>query len=391
MMVLSGKYQLQSTGALLLDGVAPTCGELSAGVNSVGNGRNLTGISVETVRDIFRIRMYAEGKYFAFNPVRTQASLFDQWNKFDEYSWNKRAIEILQLKQWDENALKQLISPYRQHWLELIENERVKQEKPLKQLIAIIDHEFTVDEKKFIEQVQAKTLSSDVEMPESLQSVFSCVSEIPIWGYDSEKRSCRKDSLCHHLPQYYRKGFWKWADLIHQVFKVKLLGEEEYRLNEYNELPWRRQHRIEDFPLMCLTEEVKPLFEQHLTNIEIGYRRIVSAVASDAPPKIQIPLDDAIRSLMTHPIPLIFASTVVRPSPSDSSENPEEYLVNRPVALGRDGCNILFTDTSESREKLAALLPEHLKGEVEIHLFEGLDVGKIPLIHAPSQVEIIKE
>jgi hypothetical protein len=66
-----------------------------------------------------------------------------------------------------------------------------------------------------------------------------------------------------------------------------------------------------------------------------------------------------------------------------------EYALDTPTKLGKDGSDILFTDTHESRERIRAVLPEHLQKEIEIHLFEELDVSGTPLIHAPHQITSI--
>lgn len=66
--------------------------------------------------------------------------------------------------------------------------------------------------------------------------------------------------------------------------------------------------------------------------------------------------------------------------------NVQEHLLNNPVKLGSGGIDILFTDTEESKQRIYELLPEDLKEEIEIHLFNELEVD-MPLIHAPYQID----
>jgi hypothetical protein len=64
-----------------------------------------------------------------------------------------------------------------------------------------------------------------------------------------------------------------------------------------------------------------------------------------------------------------------------------EYHLDRPVPLGKGGCDLLFTDTEESKILMESLLPEHLKAQITIHLFKDLDVGSIPLVHHYDQID----
>ncbi|MBS0606336.1 MAG: hypothetical protein JSR57_05240 [Verrucomicrobia bacterium] len=478
MMSLMEQPQLQCTGALLAQGIAPMCGEL---INGVGTkGVNMRSLSVETIRDIGRVKGYSTmcpfdpsrfnqlqnpllsiipiGKYelenFAIklqtwkvkDPMGFQKALAPErpanlllinalqdrikslrsscfemeqqlaqdpkrfshfqeslerttlviedlntiiatlssgqdlkslptasdisWqdlrkaicipysNLSSEDSWNRTAIQLRQLQQWNYTAFAQEILPHREEWLLSLDEERRKSEQPLRHLIAIIDHNFTPEEKQFISDAIDKKLAIDTQIPASLQPLFATMNEIPtFWSSTNFDVSTLKREI-----GFYRTGSYRWSDIIERTLSAKIRGEEESML-----------------------QKMKPIYENELHIIGRNYRYIISALQNDQP-TIQIPQDENTRSLITEPIPVIFSSTAVKPKPF-LPQLRSEYVVSHPVPLGKGGCDILFTDTPESRERIKAILPVHLNREIEIHLIEELDVGSIPLIHAPDQID----
>ncbi|MGE0669393.1 MAG: hypothetical protein AB7H48_04610 [Parachlamydiales bacterium] len=357
MMLLSDNFQLKCTGALLADRIAPMCGELTVGISN--KGINNANVSVETVRDIDRIKSYTTIAYF--NPKHL-GHLFNltSYSLFMESQWNKRTIELLQLKQWDYEAFVQGIVPHRDAWLAGLDQERQKQEKPLRQLIAMIEHDFTAEEQEFLHTYRSTGPTCALPMPLSLQPIFSSAADIPRAGEVSIGFSI--NSVKNEVA-YSRSGSSTWLELLIKTLDTKLEGGRQDHL-----------------------DQLKPIFIKKLDRIQAGHQRIVAELMSDAPPAVQIPTDEHIRSLITDPAPIIFASTSVKPKPSHPDPNPMEYLLDTPVYLGEEGCDILFTNTEESRERIRAVLPEHLKNEIEVRLFEELDFGKLPLIHGPSQI-----
>jgi hypothetical protein len=333
------------------------CGELTVGISN--KGINNANVSVETVRDIERIKSYAGIAYF--NPKHLE-HLFNlkSYSLFIEPQWNRRTIELMQLKQWNYEAFAQGIVPHRATWLEGLDQERQKQEKPLKLLIAMIEHDFTSEEKEFLYTYRTIGPLYPLPMPLSLQTVFSSAADIPRAGEVSIGFSI---NAIKNEVAYSRSGSSTWLELLIKTLDTKLEGGHQDHL-----------------------DQLKPIFAKELDKIQAGHQRIASELMSDAPPAIVIPIGEHIRSLITDPSPIIFASTTVKPKPSHPDPNPMEYLLDTPVYLGKEGCDILFTDTEESRKRIKAILPEHLREGIEVRLFEELDVGEAPLIHAPFQI-----
>ncbi|MBS0651897.1 MAG: hypothetical protein JSR39_00035 [Verrucomicrobia bacterium] len=357
MMLLSGNFQLKCTGALLADRIAPMCGELTVGISNIGV--NNANVSVETVRDIERIKSYAGIAYFS---PKHLAHLFDlkSYNLFMESQWNRRTIEILQLKQWDYHAFAHGIVPHRAAWLEGLDQEKQKQEKPLRQLLAWIEHDFTSEEKEFLDAYRSTGPTCSIPMPSSLLPIFPSVMDIPRTGEVSIGFSV---NTVKNEVAYIRRGCSSWTELQIKTLDTKLEGGQQEHL-----------------------DQLKTIFIKQLDLIQAGHQRIVSELMSDAPPAVQIPSDEKVRSLITDPAPIIFASTTVKPKPSHSDINPMEYLLDTPVSLCEKECGILFTDTEGSRDRIRSVLPEHLREEIEVRLFDELQVGELPLIHAPFQI-----
>ncbi|MBS0651481.1 MAG: hypothetical protein JSR93_10005 [Verrucomicrobia bacterium] len=321
----------------------------------LANGEDLTIATESDPYYTFPLSDYKFQKNVA--KIREPYSLLSE-----EDGWSRKAVQIIQMKQWEPPLFQQIVLPNRNEWLISLEKERAQQEKPLKQLLAIIDHTFTEEEIAFISNQRdgsSSRNSNKVEMPSSLQDVFANPSDIP------KKSRCGinfgVDAVYREIS-HYREGNYQWSALIDTMLSSRLYGSN--------------------------MDEYKPVFEEELERIERGFNHIAAAL-SDAPAVIEIPQDEAVRSLITQPVPIIFSSSTIRPKPIAAGPNPSEYALDTPTKLGKDGSDILFTDTHESRERIRAVLPEHLQKEIEIHLFEELDVSGVPLIHAPHQITSI--
>lgn len=276
-----------------------------------------------------------------------------------ENTWTGCAVQVMQLKQWNPQLFKDTILPVQNEWLASLEKERIQQEKPLRQMLAMIDHTFTEEEITFILNQRKESSSNNFsldEMPQSLQSIFPTPKDIPensAWGCNFDFNSVQRELWL------YREGHYRWGPLMKTVLNNRLSGNN---LDVY-----------------------KPLFEMELDRIERGFTHISMAL-SDMPAVVQIPQDESVRSLITQPIPIIFSSTTIQPKPISADPNPSEYILDAPAKLGKGGCDILFTDSEESKQRILAVLPEHLQEEIEIHLFDELKVDNLPLIHAPNQI-----
>ncbi|MBS0620216.1 MAG: hypothetical protein JSS61_02005 [Verrucomicrobia bacterium] len=404
MILLSGQIHLQCTGALLQQGIAPMSGEINEGIRPTGV--NMTRISCETIRDIPRIMSYTQLHRFhadqfidlthpwhrllpdsdlgipAFTAQLQQWKILDpttyetarlidaiklkknphlkslqkqlergeefpiyeelnedwEWRRLrrgitdphysnTEYQrWNELAVKLIRLKQWDGEAFEKYIPPLRDKWLERIESVRQEVEKPLKSLIDLIEKPLTDEE--------ATSPDSDFTIP---------TLKIRLLEY----------GIAHE--DYFKK------DLMAHTIAAKSAGRQD------------------------LLDEMKPLYLQELAIVEARYHLFRQALTQ--PPTIRIPDDERLRSLITDPIPLIFASTTIHPSPYGlPGKKPYEYVVDGPIPLGAQGCNLLFTNTLKAKERLEAALPTPLKEEITIHLFDRLDANGVPLAPAPFQI-----
>ncbi len=295
----------------------------------------------------------------------------------DNQIWTKRAIELLQLKQWDPSAFMEQIVPRREEWLRCLEKERSKHEIPLQQIIALIEHEFSIEEISFLRNHRHPIISrfnalwswafGEPSFPQTLRSIFPSLEAIPRYNSDSVEYLAGVHENIEHYRENEQPEWgtqYKWSKLFETILKVKI-GE----LNDEIDL-----------------QGLLPLLRKELSMIESDYRPLYEALMNDTP-TLCIPPDEKTRSLITDPIPLIYASTTVTPQPHEGRTPPDEYLLVNPIPLGRGGIDIIFTDTEESKERLRTILPPHLREEIEIHLLSELEVDGIPLIHAPYQIE----
>ena len=360
MMALTGKYELQSTGQLLSQGIAPMCGELRRG-GLTSTGVNVRFVSVETVRGAKRVAQYSSMP--PFNPDRI---IFHHRFplKLKKDDWISFALETRQLQQWDFEAYQQHYSSFLEQGLKSMQEHKDEQEQPLQWIIALIDHPFTDEEKIFVQDALDGKLPAGTPAPSSLAHLFTLSDEIP----HLPQLLTTLDNTLNCYKDYYQFGFRSvdWAEFLHGNLKAKLDPTQE----------------------LLLRKDARAFYQSHLKHTAQIYEFALSLLKNPAP-VIKIPSDEKIRSLMTQPIPLIFSSTSVKvfPFKGDAYEA-NEYLLTKPTPLGKGGCDILFTDTEKSKAKLLAILPDPLKEEIEIHLFDELNVGPIPLIHQLNMIEL---
>ncbi|MBS0620187.1 MAG: hypothetical protein JSS61_01845 [Verrucomicrobia bacterium] len=277
--------------------------------------------------------------------------------------WSRTALQLLQLKQWDEPFFQEHIPPIRARWIEEIDKVKKKSETPLRQLISLIECDFTLDELDFLKNQQAGTLDADTELPAKLQSIFPSCSAIPRPNHPFWSLTSFQKATIQHQMRYYRNGSYRWSDLIIKTIRQKIKGSRQEHL-----------------------DNIKPIFEAELDLIDKVYRHLISAFQNDAPPAVTIPTDPNTRALITNPIPIIFASTTIRPRPSSHHKNPHEYVLDGPAPLGSHGIDIVFTNTQDSVEKLRKLIPPQHREQIQLLLFNHLECGKTPLIHSPLQI-----
>jgi hypothetical protein len=357
LMAAANNYEIQPTGRLLERGIAPLCGELYRGGLAV-QGVNVKFVSTETVRSIGRVMNYTSMS--PFNPNRLTFHL-DSPLKLGKDSWVCFALEALQLQQWDIETYFKKYDSLRQQALRLIPEEMQQLVEPLRKVIALIDHPFSEEEKVFVQDALAGKLPAGTPVPSSLLPLFRSSDEIPYFP----SLFMTLEHTLEYYQHYFQYGQGDWKEFLY--------GNLQAKLNPANE--------------EALSNQAKPYYENCLEVYHRNYEFALSLL-KEVKPQISVPAEEKIRALITQPIPIIFSSTCVKFSPhkGDAFEA-HEYLLTKPIPLGKHGANILFTDTEESKAKLRAILPEQLREEVDIHLFDELNVGPIPLMHDIRMVE----
>ncbi|MFQ5728853.1 MAG: hypothetical protein ACE5GN_00640, partial [Waddliaceae bacterium] len=262
-------------------------------------------------------------------------------------------IRLLQLRQWDEDLFQQLIdTKYLRERAQAVEEKLIS---PMRLLLKTFDDDLSQEEIDFL-----KGPGRD-NPPETLRRFFP-TDNILFWintnfGYDAVRREL----------DYYIMGNYHWNDLIAAVLKCRAgsSNNEKYQ----DELP-----------------AIRSLIPPQMEKIRQWYRKFYDILDLEKTP-ITIPKDAETRLLFTKPFPVVFASTTYRPTPSTGQVDSEFHLCES-VGLGKDGVDVIITDTEESRNKIGELLPEKLRGEIEIYLYDEIDPKDIPLIHAPHQIRI---
>ncbi len=268
-----------------------------------------------------------------------------------ELEWNKHAIQLLQFKQWDPSGYEAWSTAFADLFLKAVDSEWAEQRKPFEQLLAIMDAEFSDGDKAVIrDHLSGKTLEN-TPLPVGLTGIFNSLSEIPAPSetMDNLDGAMSDISIVYRIKSGFMEGKYSWA------FMISALLMEKTKMGGHVENRWKVKIR------------------EQLTKMKENRERLARILNSPRS-VVQIPQDEKIRSLFTHPLPLIFASTCVVPE-----RGPGEYVINRPVPLGKGGVDLIFTDSKESKHTIKALLPENLRREIKIGLFEKLDGGGLPL------------
>ncbi len=266
-----------------------------------------------------------------------------------EAGWNKHAVNLLQFKQWDPAGYEQWSSAYAELFLKAVDTERAIQRRPLEQLLAIMDAEFTDEDKAVIrERLEGKS-PQNTPLPAGLNGIFHSLSEISPGNGPNFYEQLR--NLHYYRSMGFDGGVYAWKDMISALLKEKT--EPGATARNYG--------------------HGKDKINEELRAIENGRARLANVFASTRS-VVQIPQEEKTRSLFTRPIPLIFASTCVVPAFGNG-----EYNVSGSVPLGKGGVDLIFTDSKESKRTIKALLPENLRSEIKVDLFAKLDGGGIPL------------
>jgi hypothetical protein len=279
--------------------------------------------------------------------------------------WHRTSIMLLQYQQWDPIGFKEHILSQREGWVQAFDAARREGERPLKMLLSILDWTFNEEERFFLLTAFTDDVSQEMQIPERLQPLIGSLQELSQWKnarYNPLTPSTVKERLS---TCFNSENAQQWISLLKTTLQDKLEDGEE----------------VEYF------KELRNGCELSLATIAESYQKLISRFDSQSN-ALEIPNEQTIRSLIKSPFPIIFGSTTVKPKCGDPKYvGFNEYHLDRPVPLGKGGCDLLFTDTEESKILMESLLPEHLKAQITIHLFKDLDVGSIPLVHHYDQID----
>jgi hypothetical protein len=131
--------------------------------------------------------------------------------------------------------------------------------------------------------------------------------------------------------------------------------------------------------------KIRPLILPEMEKIQQWYQKFYAVLDLEKTP-ITIPDDSANRLLFTKPFPVVFASTTYRPTACGGDDS--EFNLCESVPMGKGGVDVIITDAEESRGKIRKMLPDKLKGEIHVYLYEEINPGEMPLIHAQHQIRI---
>ncbi len=352
MMILSGHPELKSTGALIhQEGIAPMSGETQEGIRL--SGVNEKNVSAETVANFTRTIRYTGSNYHYDHNKNIGRFSSDEDPLLWESRWDQTTVYLLQMRQWDEEAFQRIINT--DQYLKSLEEYRARALKPIETLLQITHHNFTKEERNFISDIKRKNGKATV-VPKGLSFLFS--SSVKDARTILNHKFTPYDSICKHFLDYCRWGGSSYISLFGRIINLKLNSPKDVK-------------------------KVEKIFSEEIEKIEKRYSKLRDVITMEKP-KVQIPKDKLIRQMIEDPVPVLFASTTYVPKEHSTQK---EFLITEPIRLGKGGCDLLFTDTEESRQKLGKLLPESLSQEVTIHLFD--DAFKnlpFPIYHNPKKV-----
>jgi len=377
MMQISDEWILKCSGNILATKKAPMRGEFSLGGLLI-NGVNNYKISVETVRDIRKALSYSQNKYDSLsideivkalqypNDSYYQA-LCEKLFKLDGDQLEDFYPTLFSWRQSDATSFWEVFDEKKRKELtDKLESERQNTRSACEQQG---DYLFITDDNAFKKMFYydrfCKLFSPDFDI--KLDITF--VEITPNWETERSKWKCQiDDSLA------------KRSLRVTGIHLLQLLqwDEDLYKANINTNYLKERAKIVEQKEL----DQVADLEEkQKIMQWYQAFYDILDMKASS----IVIPKDCKTRELFTKPFPVVLASSSYRPTPFwDQSD----FTVAEPIAFGVHGIDVIITDTNENREKIKKMLPEKLKGEMQIHLQNEIDHKKLPLIHARHQIRI---
>jgi hypothetical protein len=282
-------------------------------------------------------------------------------------NWPRTAIGLLQLQQWDRAAFEKEILTYRDQWHQSLEKVRTETERnmALREILAIVSFDCTEEEERLLINMFLKKDCSTEQASEKLLTLLDIIQEKTRYPTSQSYRLGGKDYL--FSPQVVN-SMNNYLKALQQKRHLQIQGNSEGALAK----------------LESERNGTKKLVENALLHMERNYNNLLLALDGHA--TVSIPDDPKLRDLIIQPFPIIFSSTSIKPSPNLAGAG-NEYNLLEPVHLGKGGCDILITNTEESKAKIIELLTDTLREEIEIHVFEELKVDDFPLIHSSHQID----
>lgn len=348
MMLLSNQPQLVCAGDLLRNGIAPMSGELSDGFSAWGI--NQRALSAENVANFGRSIGYTQSEFhYDHTKNINRFSNPDLDALLKEEKWDQTSVYLLQLRQWDDEAFKRLINV--NQYLDCLEVHRKKAVKPLETLLQITRHEFTDEERELIKNSQ---------LPEGLHFVLSALNE-------------------REAQYIFKFGSFKSEDLENKIYRCRANGDSFCSLI-YRMIAITMNSQDVEKDVQIISKE--------LEKIEARYRLLRDILTSEKPKMSISPDNLMMRKMIEQPVPVLFASTTYIPT---EISNHSEFLITEATKLGKEGFDLIFTDSEGSRQQILEMLPENLREEMTVSLFEKVFKKlPFPIYHNPNQVRSAK-
>lgn len=351
MMQITGDFTLRCTGDLISRNIAPMCGELATGVDPWGVNQH--SISAMTVGGFSTCAKYATG--YNFDPQNNMARFSNQsrlsyW--FHRDRWVSSGVYLLQMRQWNPADFARIDH---EKCLAALGEQRIKGFSTHEKTVWLIEHEFTQQEREYLNAVYAdETASQDLEMPETLAPLFAHETDIHKF-----------------IKMLFRAGCMSWEhNFRYENFSAVLSSVFNFKMS-------KDDHAAVLGSIMAKTQKLLECLEQH-------YAFAFNALTCETV-QHSVPLDDThLRQMISQPVPIIFGSTTYIPKENGSEK---EFEITEALPLGAGGFDLIFTDTEESRQHILRLLPEALREEVNVHLYsETFENVPFPLYHDVNMV-----
>lgn len=379
-------YTMLSTGELLNKGIAPMCGELTKGGMNT-DGINQEWISVETIRNLPRSWKYAASVSNSFNPSKFEnaeqffTETLEHLKKIspDDSSWDVCVISLLQLKQWNPELFKILISKLQESIDQLI-HEAVKKTGHL--------------EGKVLETLQypVEELKKASHDEQSRKEVESKYSNLPYGWYKKEVFSLPIAWILE--AKYHDYGFIRcggWHQLICCVIDMRLYGDE--RIQELKESALKDEDALrllKNLQKLCgeepkssdLLQLVKEKIEKRILSKQCSSAKRILRLKAAFNKDINVKISEEEKVMITSPFPILIASTKTKCFFLNGDG--EAQIAS---AKWGDEVDVLFVEPKDMLAVKSWLEKQELTNKVQVHSSSLISsLFDFPLCHTPSDV-----